>query len=326
MKPVDQTFLVGHHKEEAAFKALFDKEKLHHAWLVTGPKGIGKATFVHHLTRMIVSKNKEVQEGGLFGDALPAVEGVDESLIARISSHTHPQVKIIESEIDYGAGSAIKVDEVRAVSSFLRMTPSNGGWRVVLVDSIDMLNPNAANALLKLLEEPPEKTLFFLISHSPGKLLPTIRSRCRLLRLSPLEEKDIDSLIARQFQDEPVEDVSFYKTASLGSFGRFLKLYEMDVKKLSNEIDSVLSGEEIDLKSSAALLKSAENPDHFMILIELLFERILENVKAKSPVAEKWMAFWDRLYERVQKVNLIHLDRRQVFLSALFDYKRIENH
>ena len=183
------SILLGQAEAEASFLTAFNSGKLPHAWLICGPSGIGKATLAHRITRFVLTHGGPVAEGpGLFGDALPAVEptslatDLESPICRRIIAGGHADFLHIQRSEDEKTGKLrkeITVNEVRAVGSFLSKTPAEGGWRVVVIDSADEMNANAANAVLKVLEEPPKRALLLLVSHNPGRLLPTIRSRCR---------------------------------------------------------------------------------------------------------------------------------------------------
>ena len=178
--------VVGHHVAEQTFLDAFNSDRLHHAWMITGPKGIGKATLAWRMARFLLATPKD--DGGLFGTSDKPrsldVSG-DLPVNARINALSEPRLCLIRRPWDAKSErlrAEITVDEVRKLRSFFGLSAPDGGHRVVIVDCADEMNVNAANALLKVLEEPPVNTTLFLISHQPTRLLPTIRSRCRTLR------------------------------------------------------------------------------------------------------------------------------------------------
>ena len=200
-EPAENPMLVGHDEAAAHVAAAYRAGRLHHALLVTGPAGIGKATFAFHLAEHLLRH--------------PIGENAPESLAPRdphsavfrqIAQGAHPSVLHLTrplNEKTKASKSAVTVDEIRRIGRFLSMTSHDGSWRVVIVDPADDMNVNAANALLKNLEEPPPRTLFVLIAHSPGGLLPTIRSRCHLVRLKPLAAPDLLAVLEGLEADLP---------------------------------------------------------------------------------------------------------------------------
>jgi DNA polymerase-3 subunit delta' len=195
--------LFGHETAEKTLLDSWNSGRMPHAWLIAGRRGIGKATLAYRVARFALSQGAE-QGGGLFGED-PVVAGnlaVDPAhpVCRQINASGHPDMTTIERSINPTTKKLrgeIVVDDVKRLSSFLSLTTAAGEWRVVIVDAADEMNRNAANALLKGLEEPPANTLFLLLAHAPGRLLPTIRSRCRVLSLSPLPEATVVELLAR---------------------------------------------------------------------------------------------------------------------------------
>lgn len=176
--------LFGHGAAERRFLDAHAQTRLHHAWLIEGPEGIGKARFAQRLAAFLLGAR------GAAGNPLDADEA--DPVWRACSSGSHPDLRLIHRELnDKGKLSQdISVDQIRALTEFFTMKPALGGWRIGIVDAIDETNKSGANALLKTLEEPPPKCVLFLINHGREPILPTIRSRCRVLRLSVLAEED----------------------------------------------------------------------------------------------------------------------------------------
>lgn len=218
-QPRENPDLWGQEAAETTFLNAARRGRLAHAWLLTGQPGIGKATLAYRCARYLLGQRRETLAPGLFGeepvsgmlfggqdtsnDPNPGT-GLDldptDPLFRQVAGLAHPDLMVVEKGYDpqkKRSRSEITAEEVRRVTQFLHLTSSSGGWRVVVVDSADDMNRYAANALLKILEEPPRNTALFLVSHSPGRLLPTIRSRCRVLALDPLPETLIRRLIER---------------------------------------------------------------------------------------------------------------------------------
>ncbi len=151
---------------------------MHHAWLITGAPGVGKATLAYRFARRLLA-------GVQPGDTL-AVDPAS-PVFRRVAVGSHADLLTVEREWDDKKSrlrGEIVVDDARAISAFLRLTPAEGGWRVVVIDGAEHMNRNAANAVLKMLEEPPPRAVLLLTCAAPGRLLPTIRSRCRRLALT----------------------------------------------------------------------------------------------------------------------------------------------
>src|SRR6516164_3908795 len=174
----------GEEAAEAAFEAARARGRLHHAWLLTGPEGVGKATFAYRAARRLLGAPPDPGHGVL--GASP-----DHPVSRQIIAHSHPDLFVLERLGEDGkVRKVIPVDEARALSEFFAKSPATAPHRVAIVDAADDLNVNAANALLKTLEEPPSRGVLLLVGHSPGRLIATIRSRCRRLAFSPLSLED----------------------------------------------------------------------------------------------------------------------------------------
>ena len=176
--------LFGHDAAETAFLESARTGKLHHGWLIEGPSGVGKATLAHRLAAYML---------GARGPDTAPLDATEEDPVARIClAGGHPDLRIVKRELnDKGKlRQDISVDQIRDLTHFFSLKPAQGGWRIGIIDSLDELNRNGANALLKTLEEPPGHSLLFLVNHGSTSILPTIRSRCRTLRVTPLGEDD----------------------------------------------------------------------------------------------------------------------------------------
>lgn len=219
MTPRENTALIGHASACALIEGALAEGRMHHAWLITGSKGIGKATLAYHIARTLLGGGEGAQR--------------------RIATGAHPDLLVIEPEFDekkQEQKTEIRVEQVREVGAFLSLTPAESAWRVVIVDSADALNANGANALLKLLEEPPARAVLLLISHTPARLLPTIRSRCRQLRLSPLSPQEFSRIAGEG------EDAEVYYNLSGGAPGLALELKEWNASTLYSSICALFHG------------------------------------------------------------------------------------
>jgi len=191
-RPRDVFSLIGHKRAEVSFAALLANDTLHHAWLISGPTGIGKATLAYRMIRTVLGG--QPQNIGRLD--VPA----DDPVAQRVQSLGHGDFLLIRRPFDMKTKklrSEIPIAEARKIGQFFSRKASEGGWRVCLIDSIDEMNRNASNALLKILEEPPKRALLILLSNAPGRLLPTIRSRCMPLALRPVPEIELRDWLAK---------------------------------------------------------------------------------------------------------------------------------
>jgi DNA polymerase-3 subunit delta' len=218
--------IVGQERAVEHFSAAWASRRLHHAWLLAGPKGVGKASFAKQAARRVLA------------DAA----GNDKSIEKLVDAGSHPDMRWLERLLNERTGNLnrnISVDQVRELGEFMGLTAALSPWRVVVVDSVDDLEASGANALLKILEEPPANTLFFLVSHAPGRLLPTVRSRCRRLDFHPLDDDAMASILKAQTDlDESARKQVI--AMSFGSAGRALAFAELDLAKLENAALAIL--------------------------------------------------------------------------------------
>jgi DNA polymerase III subunit delta' len=238
--PRETTHLFGQPEAEATFLSAFNSGRLPHAWLISGPRGIGKATFVWRAARFLLATPPD--DGGLFGTSEPpATLDIDpETTVARhIRALTHPGLFLLRRTADDKKKilhTQIVVDDMRKMKSFFQLSAADGGRRVVIIDDADEMNPNAANALLKVLEEPPAGAVLFLISHQPHRLLPTIRSRCRSLRLATLGPADLDAALAAAGATDGPGDATALAELAGGSVGAAMALGLQDGLGLYRDI------------------------------------------------------------------------------------------
>ena len=237
LPPHMATDLVGHAAAEHVLLDAWSSGRMPHAWLFAGPPGIGKATLAFRLARFVLSQGADQQEAdsaGLFGDALPSATTTPVSLAvdpeapaARlIASEAHPDLKVLRRRANARGvvSSVVRVEDVRTFGGALHLTPADGGWRVAIVDEGERMNRSAENALLKILEEPPPKTLIIIIANGANALLPTTRSRCRKLLLTPLDDDQVAALLTQAVPDLAGGDVDVVVRLSEGSIGRAIDL------------------------------------------------------------------------------------------------------
>lgn len=260
--PEEQSSLFGFDAAQSLLLDLWNRGTLAGAWLFCGLKGIGKATLAYRLARFVLAQ-PDNNDGGLFGAPEPP-ESLDISesnpVFGTIAQRTNPGLKVVEfalkddevkdrqALIDAGKPldpeienkrkryDEIRVTDIRDAENFLHLTAGANGWRVMIIDAADDMNINAENALLKSLEEPPAKTLIILISHVPGKLLPTIRSRCRKLLLKPLPDEILTNLLKTKINDLDADELIALTRLAQGSLGRALSLHDANGVKIFRQM------------------------------------------------------------------------------------------
>lgn len=243
--PRDTARLIGHAPAEEVFLQAFNAGKLHHAWLITGPRGVGKATLAWRMARFLLAT--PATDGGMFDAPAPDTLDIspDHPIARRIAAGSESRAALIRPLYDAKKdrlAAIIDVEQIRDLKANFSLKATDGGRRTVVVDAIDDMNPNAANAFLKLLEEPPAEVTFFLISHRPSGLLPTIRSRCRELRMGPLSPADLsDALTAAGGEVDPSDRIALAELAG-GSVGAAFEMSNLNGLALYQMIVDLLSG------------------------------------------------------------------------------------
>ena len=229
--------ILGHEAQVAAIRDAAAAGKLHHAWLLAGPKGVGKASFARAAALWLLADAAGPK---------PAGEGFgvseDHPTARLMAAGSHPDFRLLERlprETTGELARNISIAQVRSLQALFATTPSLSHRRVVVLDSIDDLERAAANALLKNLEEPPADTIFFLVSHAPGRLLPTIRSRCRLLRFSPLDDAAMTSVLRRELPEASAAEIEALVAAGQGAPGEALRFAGLDIAGLDSALAKI---------------------------------------------------------------------------------------
>jgi DNA polymerase III subunit delta' len=250
---------LGQSEQEAAFIAALASGRMPHAWLLTGRKGIGKAMFAHDAAAFIIADGDRRASDGAMSLQLPA----NEPALALIEAGSHSEYRVLRREIakpkkkgeepsDKDVARNVTIEQVRQLLSRMRTRPVQSCWRAVIVDSIDDLERGAANALLKTLEEPPANTIFLLVSHNPGRLLPTIRSRCRVLRFNALD----DDVMASALSDVAGANQPILARLSQGAPGEARRLAALNVDDLAATIEAIRDSRDPDNRLRTALARS----------------------------------------------------------------------
>ena len=230
--------IVGQDKAVEQFASAWASRKLHHAWLLAGPRGVGKASFAHAAARRVLA------DAAGPASSLPGVETSDDHPMVRlVEARSHPDMRQLERLVNEKTGNlarSISVDQVRSLADLFDLSPAMSDWRVVIIDSVDELEPAGANALLKMLEEPPPNSIFFLVSHAPGRLLPTIRSRCRRLDFQALDDDAMTSVLEVAAAETSASERAKIVAMSFGSAGRALAFAELGLAKIEDAATAIL--------------------------------------------------------------------------------------
>ena len=292
--PRDTAVLFGQADAEANFLEAFATGRLHHGWLLTGPRGVGKSTLAWKIARFLLA-TPPLEDDGLFGAPPPPTSlGIDPEhpIARRITAGAEPGLKSITRTVNEKTDKmrdVISVEDIRGLAGFFQLSAADGGRRVVIVDAADDMNPQAANALLKMLEEPPARATLLLISHQPSALLPTIRSRCRVLRLGTLATEDMAQALAQAGQD-PSDQTAALAELSGGSVGAALRLSMMDgLKTYADLVDLMRASPQFDrsralkLAEGAAARGAEAKRDLLFVLLDLLMSRLARTGATGAP-------------------------------------------
>jgi DNA polymerase III subunit delta' len=322
--PRETTKLFGHGDAERALLDAYKSGRIPHAWLIGGPPGIGKATLAFRLARFVLAhpdpRAVEVQKA-------PSLAVAPNHPVARrVAAQAQGDLLVLERIINEQTGklyTVIRVDDVRRTAPFFGSTAGEGGWRIAIVDAVDDLQREGANALLKVLEEPPQRSLLLLISHAPGRELPTIRSRCRRLLLRPLETEDVARALAEatgRSRSEP--EIRQAAEASEGSIGRALGLLDAPALALRQKVlDLFAQLPNPDPRALHALGEAIGGNDPktletFMDLVNAwLSARLTEAAQGKAQMA-RVAETWERVNRAAREAEIYNLERKPLVFSV----------
>ncbi|MFD1197239.1 DNA polymerase III subunit delta' [Brucella gallinifaecis] len=325
-EPSASDYLTGHDEIAAFLAQAYHEGRMHHALLFEGEQGIGKATLAFHLAGHMLAH----------GDPVLAPETIQspdftKPLWRQIAGGMHPAVLHINRPFDQKTGkfkTGIPIEEIRRVTHFLTRTASDGAWRIVIIDPADDMNRNAANALLKTLEEPPARAIFIMISHSSGRLLPTIRSRCQSIQFKPLTDKALSDALIHigpkiGLDADNITPALLFR--SEGSVRKALLLVAHGGLEISDTVDSILQGKTFDLPKAQALsnvLNGREAETQYELFRDYLLSRIADEARryadsGQTREADQWSRYWSELSREITNAETYNLDRKQAVMILL---------
>lgn len=307
--------LVGHKQQIAQFLSAWRSDRMPHAWLLTGPKGVGKRQFADQALRFILA-----DAAGPAIDDSDQLTVADNHPIARlIEAGSHMDMRVIEREIRERTGDLapnISIDQIRQLHGLLQATPVLSPWRAVIVDSVDDLARPAANALLKNLEEPPPATVFLLVSHAPGRLLPTIRSRCHLMRFTGLSDADTTQVIQRAQPDLAEAELASLTKVAQGAPGQALRYSGLEIHKLMESL-STLAGKgraahaiQAELAKSLSLKAAQPRYEAFLELAPTEIARHARQLRGRA--LAQALTLWEKASDLAASAVPLSLDPQSV--------------
>lgn len=292
------------------------------AWLMCGPPGVGKATLAYRIARYLLAYGASAD--GAEDLSVPA----NHPAAAQVIAGSHPGLLVLKRGLNPDTGklmTVLGVAEMSRLNSFFGMTSGAGGWRVVIVDTADDMNDNAANALLKLLEEPPSRAMLLLLTNTPGRLLPTIRSRCQRLTLRPLADDDMDRELTRLLPDASDSERAALIGLAGGSPGAAVRLAGGDGIALAQEAVKLIDRASApDVTALAALAdRLARITDGLDMLGDFLAQNLTDRIRARAiagqPGLGKWVDALERIRRSFARTDALHLEPRQTLFSAARD-------
>ena len=324
-EPAENPRLIGHEQTAHMLAHAYRAGKLPHALLLTGPQGIGKATLAFHLTHHLLRHpSRELAPDEL------AIPDPGSSLFRQIAIGAHPSVLHLTRPMNDKTSSfktVVTVDEVRRVGRLLSMTSHDGSYRIVIVDPADDMNTNASNALLKNLEEPPARTLFILIAHSIGRLLPTIRSRCQTILLQPLNAEDLLTVLAGfepGLPDQPEARAQLVERAA-GSPRDAILLTQYGGLEISAAIDRLVAGQTIDVAQAHRLadaVAARNQAIQFGIFNRHSLDVVADAASRAAQAGDLRMAnrlshCFDSTLKAIEEAETYNLDKKQHVLGLI---------
>ncbi|MEJ8573206.1 DNA polymerase III subunit delta' [Microbaculum marinum] len=325
--PEAASVLLGHVEAESALLNAYRSDRLHHAWLIEGPEGVGKATLAYRFARFLLRHPDPANPAVV--EAADLSVAPDDPVARQFRARSNPDLVVLQRPRDEDGkftATVINVDAVRRIARFLSTTSASGGWRVVIVDSADDFNRSSANALLKMLEEPPQRSVFLLLSNTPGRLLPTIRSRCRRLVLKPLRIDEIASTLraAGLGRDDGAREMA--ARLSGGSLGKAIELVADDavetVEGLFAILDRMPGHDPLKAQKFAEAIGRRGAEARYALATSLIYDWLTGKLSrearagADAAVLAPWAEVWEKVTRALSETERLNLDRTQTLLSV----------
>ncbi|WP_099867767.1 DNA polymerase III subunit delta' [Pararhizobium haloflavum] len=316
--------LVGHEAAQSFLAQAYRSGRIHHAVLIEGARGIGKATLAFRFANHVLRYPEPHDAPAELAEAHP-----ESTVFRHIASGASPDLLHLERPTDEKTGrvkSAITVDEVRRAGRFFGQTSGTGAWRIVIVDPADDLNRSAANAILKMLEEPPRRSLFLVLSHAPGRLLPTIRSRCLSLRLSPLTTDEVDQALQAlpAGQGTSAKERSRAAERSDGSVQQAVMMLNYGGLDIVDAFEAIMAGDatssRLKVHALADTLSAKDRDDLFTFFCDHVSVWLGDRARMAAAAGDIQAAATDaalaeRIANDVTVAGAYNLDRKQTVLS-----------
>ena len=321
--PRENGVLFGHAEAEQTLLESYKSARIPHAWLIGGPPGIGKATLAYRLARFVLAHPDPLAPAVQKATSL-AVDA-DDRTARRIAAQAQGDLLVLERVINEQTGklyTVIRVEDVRRSVAFFGSTAGAGGWRIAIVDAVDDMQRESANALLKVLEEPPARTLLLLVSHAPGRELPTIRSRCRRLLLRPLSVDDVTrAMAAATGRDAGDPDIRQAAEAADGSVARALRFLDGPALALRQRVLDLLAQlPNPDPRALHALgdALGGSEPQTLLAFMDLINGWLSAHVAAETQQAPRLMRFasaWEKANRAARDVEIYNLERKPLVFA-----------
>jgi DNA polymerase-3 subunit delta' len=323
-RPRATSALFGHAEAEQTLLGAYRSGRIPHGWLIGGERGIGKATLAYRMARFVLAYPDP--SAAAVQNATSLAVPPDHPAARRIAGEAHGGLLVLRRTVNEKTGklfTEIRVDDVRRSVTFFGNTAGEGGWRVAIVDPVDELNAAGENALLKVLEEPPPRSLLLLVSHAPGRVLPTIRSRCRMLLLRPLAAEDVARAAAEALGDKtPTAAVRAAAEAADGSVARALMLLEGDALELRRQVmDALARLPQIDADELHALGDEIAGTEQetlaaFMDAVNAWLSGRLTNGPRDTRRLARVAEAWDSVNQAARDAEEYNLDRKPLVFSV----------
>ena len=323
--PREMLDLVGHGAEEAAMLEAYRSGRGPHAWIIGGEEGIGKATLAYRFARFLLANPNA--DAAAVQNAVTLEVSADDRAARLVAAAAHPDLCVLRRAWNHDRKrfySEIRVDEVRKMKTLFQTTPSFGGWRIAIVDPVEDLNASSANALLKLLEEPPARSMLLIVSHAPGRVLPTLRSRARMQRLRPLSERDVADVLGALQPALEVDAIAAAARSSLGSVRRGLALLDGDTLRIRSMIADLLDRlPKVDGQAALAIAQEAAKRDglafeQFVDTLDAYLSRMLGSLADRGSGAVVELAdIHERLSIGRRETDIYNLDRKPLVLATI---------